>query len=490
MNNLSEAEIKRRMVEWRNLKVLHEKAATKRDKLQEENKRLKSEKIAQAEKIKNLQTQVIEQKLQIEELQEIIFGRGGKGGPGAGPSADKRKALRAKRKKKKRGKSSYKRSLPKQEEVTNVKTFELPEACEDCATNFKKKEVVTFYEEDIPVLEQKKEVTECKVEKAYCSKCRNWKRAHQIPSSKVILGRQVKIFIVYQNILMRMSFRQIREYLLEIYRFSISDGEIANILHEMADELGIEYEILKKRLQSSKAVHMDETSWMEHFLWVMTDAFSDDTLYLARRSRGKGNAEELIGKDFKGVGITDAYAVYNLLFELWQLCWAHPHRKLRDLAKSRVLEEEKHKHCVESYNEFSKIYSLLRKKIEQPLGERKGSKRLVQRMQRWSNANNKDPKKLAKIRTQFREREDAWFTCLYMEEIPSDNNKAERQLRHCVLKRKNSYGNRSEKGARSFEVLTSILMSYRNRFQGAFLQNLHDLCYENLDPLKITPNLA
>jgi hypothetical protein len=53
------------------------------------------------------------------------------------------------------------------------------------------------------------------------------------------------------------------------------------------------------------------------------------------KSRGKGNAEELIeGMSEESVGISDDYGAYKNLFKYHQLCWAHPYRKLRDLAKS------------------------------------------------------------------------------------------------------------------------------------------------------------
>jgi hypothetical protein len=53
------------------------------------------------------------------------------------------------------------------------------------------------------------------------------------------------------------------------------------------------------------------------------------------------------------------------------------------------------------------------------------------------------------------------FTFIRFEGINSDNNKAERELRHSVVKRKISGGTRSEKGSRTREVLASLFGTWR-----------------------------
>lgn len=71
----------------------------------------------------------------------------------------------------------------------------------------------------------------------------------------------------------------------------------------------------------------------------------------------------------KFVGISDNYGAYTNAFDLHQLCWAHPHRKLRDLSESKTLETEKLDRCKVTYEEFAKLYERVRdemkKEIEQ-----------------------------------------------------------------------------------------------------------------------------
>ena len=55
----------------------------------------------------------------------------------------------------------------------------------------------------------------------------------------------------------------------------------------------------------------------------------------------------------------------------------------------------------------------------------------------------------------FKNREK-YLTCLkFPGQIPMDNNKAERGLRHLVIKRKISYGSKTEKGAETIIWLAS-----------------------------------
>ena len=44
-------------------------------------------------------------------------------------------------------------------------------------------------------------------------------------------------------------------------------------------------------------------------------------------SRGKAEAQAIVGEQFAGSGVTDDYGAYQSLFSVHQLCWAHLLRK-------------------------------------------------------------------------------------------------------------------------------------------------------------------
>jgi transposase len=62
------------------------------------------------------------------------------------------------------------------------------------------------------------------------------------------------------------------------------------------------------------------------------------------------------------------------------------------------------------------------------------------------------------------------------EEVPCDNNKAERKLRHFVIKRKISFGTKTEHTSDNFSILSSVLMTHWKRPYDNFFQKLGEVC--------------
>jgi hypothetical protein len=95
---------------------------------------------------------------------------------------------------------------------------------------------------------------------------------------------------------------------------------------------------------------------------------------------------------------------------------------------------------------------------------------LIERFQTITTPHIQDPKKLTVIKESLRKNISSYFTYMAHEGVLLDNNKAERALRHLVLKRKISFGSRTQKGADTLSVLCSALLSLwwrkpRNFFQ-------------------------
>ena len=68
-----------------------------------------------------------------------------------------------------------------------------------------------------------------------------------------------------------------------------------------------------------------------------------------------------------------------------------------------------------------------------------------------------------RLANRFRKQLDHLFTFLYYPGVDATNNLAERQLRPAVISRKNSCGNRTTAGAATWEVLTSLAATCRQR---------------------------
>jgi hypothetical protein len=88
--------------------------------------------------------------------------------------------------------------------------------------------------------------------------------------------------------------------------------------------------------------------------------------------------------------------------------------------------------------------------------------------------NKNDPSKLASIKRRLNEQIDCYFVCINTPNIPPDNNKAERVLRHLVIKRKKSFGSKTPKGADTMSTLYSVVMSLWYRSKENFFKSYNE----------------
>ncbi len=405
--------------------------------------------------------------LQVEELRRIVFK----------PKKKSSSVGKSKKSKKKRSKDSYQRNVPKDSEITEEINHVI-DTCPDCDTKLTSKSIKGFYKEDIKLPNKEsnlKIIEKHTIEKGYCSKCRKYHNAIDLPSTNVVIGKNVKMYVTYLAILLRSSYSQIVKLFRDTYNFKLSEGEISNILSTEAQLLKPEFEKLKEGIRKQKGIHMDETSYKVHagelgnYAWILTGTDNEDVVFDIGKSRGRSIAKKLQG-DKKLIGISDDYNAYSKLFKDHQLCWAHPHRKLRDLADSDKLENETKEHCKKVYLEFKKIYNDLQNILDEGTTNIKIENQLKNRLVTLTQPHKKDPDKLERIKKGLLRNQDKYFTCLHHKGIPLDNNKAERGLRHLILKRKISFGSRTQKGADRLSILMSVLLSLWNRSPDMFFQ--------------------
>lgn len=465
---LTKQEIYERMRDWRNMKKLHH-AARERVAIQDVLIKEQANLITEQAKQIVLQKKMIETlTLRVEELETMVFGRKKKKDRDSDGDSSSLSSLQTP--KIQRDASTYHRAIPSPEDITEEQTHTI-DTCPDCRTPLTKVKTIVFYEEDIILPEkpnQFRTVAKHTIEKGYCAQCQRWRPALPLPPTPVVIGSRARAFVSYASIILRLSYEQIQHLLNDLYAFQLSQGEITNILDLEAIKLTPPFEQLKTTIRAQPGAHYDETGWkvqrenQGNHAWVMTGTQTPDAVFLMGRSRGKGNAEELMGENTQHIGISDDYGAYRNLFEKHQLCWAHPLRKLRDLTQSDTLDYKIREQCRDAYQQFASLYADLRAILAAPFdlaGRTQARGILVKRLQIIAIPHQDDPKKLATIKESLRKNTDSYFTCMTHEGIPADNNKAERALRHLVLKRKISFGSRTQKGADTLSVLASVMLS-------------------------------
>lgn len=458
MNKITEGELTRRLIRGRNLERLYDLAQKRITILKTENKQLKA-------RIKELETrdrdkgeQIQALSFQFEQLKNKLFGKK--------PIVER---VSRTREKKNRDIFSYYRPTPTH--VTKIENHPV-NSCVHCHGTLAHKRIKTFFEEDIPLPIQKT-VVKHEVEVGYCLKCKRQSNGCHIPSKKSVLGDNIKKYVCMLSISNRLSHTQIKEHLHDIFDVSVSLGEIGNILTEEANNLRPEYEHLKQSVLSQTGTHYDETSWKvqqeEHnkFAWVATGTENFDTVFSLGKSRGGGNIED-IGK--AKLGISDDYVAYKNAFDEHQLCWAHPQRKLRDVVESSEIPEEKREQCKTTYQQFSTLYKKVRGSLGQTTSIHMKTK-FQSMFETLSRPHSLDPTPLAKLKSSLRKNTKQYFTFLKYPGIPVDNNKAERALRHLVIKRKISFGSKTQRGAETTSILASVILSLKWNNPGSWFQS-------------------
>jgi transposase len=443
-------------------------------RLTNENKKLRA-RIKELEQGRAEDKAAIENlELQLKALQKIVFGR----------QHDGNKKDDDKTPKPPRNNSSYRRSVPKPEEITEEETYSI-ETCPDCGTFLISKIAIVRYIVDIllPFINEEtgivetpaKTVIKQTIEKGFCPKCGVWHTANlpdhspPIKNNEVLLGSGIREFVAFQSNIIRDTYTQIQSQLLGLYNIEISEGEIANILKKTSNKLSPEYECLKERVKQSRGCHLDETGWQtkgeKNYVHINAPTDSNEVVFLIGRNRGKGNSVELVGKDYKGVVISDFFANYKNMPGEHQGCWSHLLRMTRDLKTNSNIEEFKRDFISKIHIKLKGVFEDTKIITEEPFELKKrqlylpglyhGIEQIAQEIYDFKEV----PKKLTNIANLMLKYKKELFTCVTHEGIPLTNNKAEQGLRHLVLKRKNSFGTQSEDGNTTLEINLSVLLS-------------------------------
>lgn len=456
MEELSLEEINRRMVQWRNDRALEPERKQRMEELEQRCARLEME-----NSVKDI---LIEKLLvRIEQLEKMVFGRGKKKPddhdddiPSASVGTSEKHPRHA---------ASFRRSSPAQEDITSFTRHPLS-ACRDCGHALRRRETVTRFVEDIPMA--KKIVMEQTIERGFCYHCKKVKSAMPISSQHCTLGPNVRLYVLFAVTVLGQTFEKIKTHLEGVYRLSISDGELAAIIREGHRKLLPAMKDIEKKIRKAPAAHYDETSYpVQHgeqgnYAWVKTSSNGPETVFRLGRTRGKGNAIELRGTSSDQVGVSDDYGAYDALFKNHALCWAHPLRKFRDLAKSSALSSEHHVGCLKFYGEFHALERAVALTVITPLSDAerlKAAAKFADEINVLMAQCPSDLPMLATLKNTFLKNREKYLLCIKIPGVPMTNNKAERSIRHLVIKRLLSFGSRSQRGAQAMETILSVLLT-------------------------------
>ena len=412
---------------------------------------------------------IAELRQRVESLEARLSGGGlGARMPGHKPAAKRKKP--AEQEKKPRKKRQHGFARPRMEPA--VRVVHAPESCPECHTTLsggwvqRTREVI-----DIPVVPA--EVTEHVFIALTCPLCRK-RRLPQDPLKGLAVGRQrlgvnLSSLIVTLREEARLPVRTIQWYLRTLHQLKLSVGAVVRAVHQVARQAGPEVGGSLERIRSSPVVHADETGWRENGKNGCVWTFSTPAeRFFLRRGRGGKVVDEVLGESFEGILVSDFYVAYHHYPGLKQRCWAH---LLRDIHALKALYPEDAVLARWAHG-AQRLYAKAREGAG--AGERpppRGQLALEERLLALCRPFLEDPLAVqAKLCRRIERHIKELFVFVSHPEAPSDNNAAERSLRHLVISRKISGGTRSEQGSDSKMTLASLFGTWRAKGLNPFLE--------------------
>ena len=241
-------------------------------------------------------------------------------------------------------------------------------------------------------------------------------------------------------------------------QLGIGLGAVFEILHRMAALFrGVPPKLIEEYRQAAVR-HADETGWRTDgrsgYAWLFASATV--SLFRFRATRSAQVPKEVLGTQaLGGVLVVDRYNAYNRSPCALQYCYAHLLRDVEDLAKEFPGEAE-----VTGFT--STLIPLLAEAMHlrgRPLADTEYSEQAGRLKQQIVDLVEQPAHHLGVRQMQelFRDNAHRLYHWVENRAVPADNNQAERQLRPTVIARKVSFGSQSDAGAKTREVLMSVV---------------------------------
>lgn len=360
------------------------------------------------------------------------------------------------------------------EQIDQTLEVALP-ACPHCQGALVRLRPVVQVIEDLPPVQP--QVTKLITYLGHCPRCGTVRSSHPMQCSQaegaagVHLGANalgLAAELIYDFGLTR---RKVCRLFGQRFGLKLTPGGLVQAAHRLAERLGPRYEQLKAALREAAVVHSDETSWYvgtpgeEPKAWLWVFCHREATIYRVERSRARQVITETLGADFPGVLVSDCLNIYDGATPVQHKCYSH-HLKAISQAMDRARVQGDSTQWLAQLRRLLKTAIVL-KSVRSDLAAdhyQQYCRHLEQRADVVLAQARAAPEDQS-IKQRLLKQRDHLFEFLYHAEVDATNNLAERQLRPAVISRKVSCGNRSERGARTWEVLASLAATARQRGQ-------------------------
>ena len=284
----------------------------------------------------------------------------------------------------------------------------------------------------------------------------------------------------------RLPIRSVRWYLDTVHQLPLSVGAIVSAIHRTAQRAQPMVAGILDRVRASPVVHADETGPTKP-AGVRAGPTATSGLSApppsgifcggvgAKQSWTRRVVDQALSDAFSGVLVSDCYAAYHHYDGPKQRCWAHPcssqgQALLRDIHDQRTRYPKDAAlarwaaavHQLYVAAKACNHHEPWQRRVAQLAWERKLLAICRPFLADPSAVQGKLCRRIERhIKSLPRTGYGELFVFVAEPAVPSDNNAAERSLRHLVVSRKISGGTRSEQGPKSKIALASTFGTWR-----------------------------
>lgn len=424
-------------------------------------------------RIVELEKALAEAQAMIQVLKEEIETLKRAGKRQAVPFERRKKVEKPKKRGRRKGKGEFKnREKPNEEEINETKQAEIC-GCPECGGELIDLKAHEQYEIDIPAV--KPIITRYMMVSGRCPSCdeRHWmyhpdQISKAIGAAGVVIGPRAKALAADLKHRFGASYGKVCEVINDAFGLNVSRSAWYQADQRLGKQAEGVYQELIAAIRTCSVVHSDETGWrigaLSAWLWVFTG--QTITVYAIEKSRSHQVILNILGKEFAGVLVSDCFLAYDHhALEEWlkQKCLSH---LLKDL---KTLNETKTRGAVR----FARSLTALLKDAlhlkaqksqltEEQFGQQAAA--LETRLDQLIDAKRQltDPDN-ARFAKRLRKHRQHILRFLYIDELDATNNQAERMLRPAVITRKTNGCNRSDAGAQTHAILSSLLVTCRQQ---------------------------
>jgi transposase len=351
----------------------------------------------------------------------------------------------------------------------------LPKDCPHCGGSVESESCETQYQEDIV---RRTVVRRFDIAVGRCRVCRRRVQGrHPLQTSDAVgvgavqLGPEALTLAAILNKQMGLSLGHTRQVLSYGFGLEASRGGLCRALARLAGRSEPTYTGLVEAARQSAVNGVDETGWKVggRLQWLHVAVSAQVTVYAILPGRGYQQSAVILGESYDGFLVHDGWApYYRFPLAFHQSCVSHLLRRCREMAQIASPVAAAFPLAIRDLLQTS---LQLRDRYEQgeisEHGLRSATGRVEAKLDRMLEVHYRDPANRRLARHLAHER--LWlFTFLYCFGLDATNNAAERAIRGMVIARKVWGGNRTWEGARTQQVLVSVLRTCWQQGKDAF----------------------